>query len=261
MWGQIGRSKNTAGATGFKKHHLSHFSLKLRLKIIIKITFSAIHSLMAVNRTAILKGNRRDIISRYSQNDFVSLPTKKCSVHHFYGSFIWTVGDRTITNESRKMHFKTVRWIHIFMNETNTWCVGAWWQNLCCNHRGQFYMSGVLSSMQILCKSLKFCGWRSATRTFSSLYRFPKKIQKNVKWEGVSKPVTHIYTYIVFDTVRQEPCTRQPWCVLHCSCLGAASEDNEHRVNDAFVYLLTESRLSPPTSSPWTWAAFKSVSW
>lgn len=98
MWGQIGRSKNTAGATGFKKLHLSHFSLKY--------TWHHQHI-------------------QSGKNDFVSLPTKKCSVHHFYGSFIRTVGDRTITNKSRKMHFKTVRWIHIFMNETNTWCFGA----------------------------------------------------------------------------------------------------------------------------------------
>ncbi len=76
------------------------------------------------------------------------------------------------------------------MSEKSIWPLrktrlGTWWQNPCwhsqrsdvsCSWATRFahFSGGILShsSLQILSMSLKFRGWRLATRTFSSLHRF-----------------------------------------------------------------------------------------
>ncbi len=71
--------------------------------------------------------------------------TKKWSVYNFNGRFIWTVRDR-ITTKSRKTHFKkSYKLICILMSQISIWplrktWLSTWWQNPCCNHRGQTFL-------------------------------------------------------------------------------------------------------------------------
>ncbi len=75
-----------------------------------------------------------------------------------------------------------------------TW-LSTWWQNPCWQSRFlqlatrfAHISGGILShsSLQILSKSLRFRGWRLATRTFSSLHRFSVGLRSG-DWLGHSR--------------------------------------------------------------------------
>ncbi len=114
--------------------------------------------------------------------------TQKLSVYNFNGRFILTLGDsEKILKNAFLQSFKL---ICILMSRISIWplrkpWLGTWWQNPCWQSKrsddscswapGLHTISGGIlshSSLQILSKSLRFRGWRLATRTFSSLHRF-----------------------------------------------------------------------------------------
>ncbi len=78
-----------------------------------------------------------------------------------------------------------------------TW-LSTWWQNPCwqsqrsdisCSWPPGLHISGGIlshSSLQILSKSLRFRGWRLATRTFSCLHRFSMGLRSG-DWLGHSR--------------------------------------------------------------------------
>ncbi len=74
--------------------------------------------------------------------------TKKWSVYHFNGRFIWTVRDRITTKKSRKIAFKkNYKLICILMSQIRIWSLRKIWLNtvlsgktLVGNHRGQMFL-------------------------------------------------------------------------------------------------------------------------
>ncbi len=87
--------------------------------------------------------------------------TKKLSVYHFNGRFIWTVRDIMTTKRSRKrIQKKSYKLICILMSELNIWplCkrwLSTWWQNSCCqSQRSDLFCSwppGLHTSQEGFC--------------------------------------------------------------------------------------------------------------